>query len=365
MLAQAILLATQPFTTLDKSSALYAAALNATIASIFTIPLLPNRISVPSLTSLSARFPFARLHLLEVTSSLQGATLDDKYNLIANFQVFMPPRYKLLESPALVAYFLLLTALLNAIPAVALNPPPPKPAGASASASAWDSDSDTEAGHGHHRRTHVAVVVSFAPPGSPAPSITPPDARTSKRIRTLPSVEHFSALLTPRALSTTHPALVGLLFALAAVWPADTLARVLAAAPALPRQVYRNHVRGALAPASDFAQLMRAERLRLLPALLLLAELYTHALLTMGDDQFFGRAAGAGAAVDVAPVARNPLTLDELAEWTRQLVHIAFVLYRAGDADAMGKPVGSGVRYTWEGVREVVTRCLLAIHARE
>jgi ubiquitin-protein ligase E3 C len=83
--------------------------------------------------------------------------------------------------------------------------------------------------------------------------------------------------------------------------------------------------------------------------------MYSQALLTMGDDEFFGSTA-----------ARNPLTLDELVAFGRQLLNIAFTLYWREDQTLLQKKnVSSQVRCTWEGVRDKVTKCLLDIHARE
>lgn len=78
----------------------------------------------------------------------------------------------------------------------------------------------------------------------------------------------------------------------------------------------------------------------------------------MGDDEFFGTSPSAG--------ARNPLTLDDLTSFSRQLLNIAFTLYwREDPTNVQGGSVGGEVRCTWENVREKVTKCLLGIHARE
>jgi len=44
----------------------------------------------------------------------------------------------------------------------------------------------------------------------------------------------------------------------------------------------------------------------------------------MGDDEFFSSASSASSAT---PAPRNPLTLDELTSFSRQLLNIAFTLY--------------------------------------
>ncbi|KAG5638826.1 hypothetical protein H0H81_009799 [Sphagnurus paluster] len=373
-LALLLSLATVPFSTLEPTSSQFSAALNATIASVLTIHLLPNRIPTTSLTHLSAHLPFAHLSSLDIDTILCSTSPDDKVNLIANLQVFVTPRYKLLDPKSLAKHFWLLTSLLNATPASILNPPPPKSSTPSIQPT-WDSDSDSDSEHSP-RRTRVAVVNSFTSP-SPAQAMpSTPEPRTLKRITTLPSQAHLTALLSWPASPTTRPALLALLLAIATVWPADTAPRILAAAPALTREIYRGHVRGKTPGVLD----PEAGEKDVWPALLLLVELYTKALQTMGDDEFFGTvSAGAGSASgsgrmvggsgsvqgQQAPVARNPLTLDELTEWTRQLMDVAFALYWREDVDAMREMVGGAVRCTWVGVRERVTRCLVGIHARD
>jgi ubiquitin-protein ligase E3 C len=100
-----------------------------------------------------------------------------------------------------------------------------------------------------------------------------------------------------------------------------------------------------------------------LPPLLFLADLYTQALHTMGDDEFFANASTTAS----ISAPRNPLTLDELIGFSRQLLNIAFALYwREDQAGVLNENVQSDViRMKWERVRDTVTRCLVAIHARE
>jgi hypothetical protein len=84
------------------------------------------------------------------------------------------------------------------------------------------------------------------------------------------------------------------------------------------------------------------------PPLLFLSELYAQALITMGDDEFFGTSSSSssssyantailpssssssragGAVVGETVQARNPLSLDEVASLARQMLGIAFTLY--------------------------------------
>lgn len=98
------------------------------------------------------------------------------------------------------------------------------------------------------------------------------------------------------------------------------------------------------------------------PSLLFLAELYNQALLTMGDDEFFASAAGPSTASSSA--VRNPLALDDVVAFCRQLLNVAFTLYWTEDQALLQRGVGPA-GYRWDVVREKITKCLVAIHARE
>ena len=92
------------------------------------------------------------------------------------------------------------------------------------------------------------------------------------------------------------------------------------------------------------------------PPLILLTELYSQALLTMGDDEFFNEAGA----------ARNPLLLDDLRRFSKQLLNIAVTLYWREEYTTSGKQlITPDLTCPWETVRDQVTRCLVAIHARE
>ena len=92
------------------------------------------------------------------------------------------------------------------------------------------------------------------------------------------------------------------------------------------------------------------------PPLILLTELYSQALLTMGDDEFFNETGA----------ARNPLSLDDLRRFSKQLLNIAVTLYWREEYTASGKQlITPDLMCPWETVRDQITRCLVAIHARE
>ena len=79
----------------------------------------------------------------------------------------------------------------------------------------------------------------------------------------------------------------------------------------------------------------------------------------MGDDEFFASTS------NTTTVLRNPLTLDELVKFSKKLLNIAFTLWFMEDQTKLQEHGVPGVNLKWEGVRDKVTQCLLAIHARE
>ncbi|KAH0581180.1 hypothetical protein H2248_012302 [Termitomyces sp. 'cryptogamus'] len=368
-----VTLATLPFSALPTQSQAYITSLNAIFTSILVIPVLPNRIPSAALVDFSARVPFSNLGFLDINHVIEVTSHNDKLNLAANLQVFVAPRYKLLDVKAHKVYFILLSRLLNSLPPHVLNPPPLK--STAGVASRYDSDSDSDSS-----RTRVALVSSFSS-NSPL-AITSLDARTLKRLSTLPSVSHISTLLSLPSSPTSRPALLQLLFALSTIWPADVASRILVAAPSLVREIYRGYVRGCPVGRDSSAGALggEASTAETWISFLLLTELYTKAMVTMGDDEFFGTSpgveAGSGGRVlgsagmgGAMQVVRNPLSLDELVEWSRQLMNVAFALHWREDREALAKNIGLGrqeiVRCTWEGVKEKVTKCLLGIHARD
>ena len=112
------------------------------------------------------------------------------------------------------------------------------------------------------------------------------------------------------------------------------------------------------------------------PPLLFLVDLYNQALLTMGDDEFFSSSpqvvtsaalsSSASTSTSTTVAARNPLTLDEITTFSKQLLYIAFALYwREDQTNVQDSNVPGIANLKWETVRERITKLLQAIHARE
>ncbi|KAJ4473402.1 hypothetical protein C8J55DRAFT_519409 [Lentinula edodes] len=425
-----ITLSTLPFSTLEVPSAEYTLAMQGLFIHLLTIPLLPNRLPLHTLTYLSSHLPLTKMTVLYATPSGDNSNapsplseflldmtntdaLGAKIHLIANLLAFTPPRYSKLPGPSLAAYLRLLGDVLNIIPPGALEGP-------SATSSAvqtrisdgYNSDSDDD-----HTNIRVSIVSSFNTPAPPALPIL--DSRTLKRLLNLPSPTHITSILSAsKSLGSSRYPLITFIYAIYGVWPSkqnDILAHLWSwNGGGLVREIWRGWVRGgglgsnlvSLDPkasgdmdvdnnASSNVVTSRSShleplkptitssaRLRGMTApnadedpwapLLLLADLYSHGLITMGDDEFFS---SDPTVIGTRPSAahRNPLTLDEISTFTRQLLNIAWSLWMYG-GDLEIEPLPSiltsvvpnpRARLTWLEIRAKVTKCLLAINARD
>ncbi|KAF4562672.1 hypothetical protein EYR36_004066 [Pleurotus pulmonarius] len=333
-----VMLATQPFSLLDPSDPAYSFALEALLSRILVIPLLPNRIPIASLTHLAGHLPFSTLSLIE--DRVPQVPLEGQIHLVANLVTFTTPRYAKLPKAALEAYAGLLTGLLNALPVNALD-------ARHAVADGYDSDGET----------HAQGDVVMLPPLDP---------RTTKRLDVLFSTGHIQSLTSALQSRTT---LVKFLLALATISPArkDDVLRAVQAnnGGGLVREIYRVYVRSsALGKDTEMNTLADTTNASSWTYLLFLTYLYNQALTTMGDDEFFSSAVHSSTE---RPIERNPLSLDDLTTFSRQLMNIAFTLYWRTPDEGFSSPVlaRAGIRLNWEGVRDVITKCLVAIHARD
>ncbi|KAH9925375.1 HECT-domain-containing protein [Epithele typhae] len=326
--------------------------LSGLILHILTIPLLPNRL-LPALGPFSARLPLASLHLLspDIITHYALSSAESKVHLLANLAAFMPPRYASLPTPAFATYLQLTALLMNALPTLALEPPENK---TNTTRNWGDEDEDEEPD------TQVEVVASF----QPKVELPQLDEKTRKRLQTLPSPDHITTILRASDKPGLLQPIVEFCFALSTVWPTrrDKVLNTMVACSrgALVRDIYRQFVRSTpLGRDETYAEVSRPEYASHWPPLLLLADLYTQALLTMTDDEFFG------STTSNPDVPRNPLSLDELAALARTLLNIAFALYWREDPDAMQETVPGLGQVRWAHVRENATKALQALHARD
>jgi len=79
----------------------------------------------------------------------------------------------------------------------------------------------------------------------------------------------------------------------------------------------------------------------------------------MGDEEFSPTAS------NITIASRNPLALDDLIDFSKKLLNIAYTLLSAEDQTNVQEGKVPGINIKWMGVREKVTKCVQAIHERE
>lgn len=272
----------------------------------------------------------------------------------------MPPRYVTgnaspLKGASLTAYIGLLNHLLGRLPVGALDPQKKK----ASNTMDWtpQSDSDDERPQAALRKVEEL------------PSVFPPDPKTASRLATLIDSAHINSLLTT---ANKDPAswlqFVELLIIIGAKWPSKRegllTTIVIGHGNVVFKQLWRESVRTSPLGKDETGQFLRdVKRFKKdWPPLLLLTELYTQALLTMGDDEFFStlNPTKGASRTTTTTAARNPFTVGEVIMLSRQLLNIVFPLYwNEAPSTSLGVPI------SWELVRERITKCLQAIHTRE
>ncbi|KAH9979885.1 hypothetical protein BGW80DRAFT_1271015 [Lactifluus volemus] len=319
-------LLTHPFRTFDSSRRdLFYEAYTSFITHVLTLPLLPNRLPLSSLTHFSANIPFSSTAILSPSIPQIASTLgvDAKVHLLANVAAFAPPRYHTLLFESFTALLHLLATVMSTLPARALERKLPTSVGKQVADS--ESDSDLE------DSTNPPFVSR-----APLPRL---DDRTTKRLLTLPSTAHVSSLIhITKNHTAARIALCDFLLALCSAWPdrVDSILStvIVSTGGGLVRELYRNSVRS--------------------------SPLGKEVSLSMLLDFFSGLA---GPTRPDAP--RNPLTLDEVTSLSRKLLNISFTLFwREGQIGSQDGHV-PGLNIGWESVRRKVTRLLQAVHARD
>ncbi|KAJ7089078.1 HECT-domain-containing protein [Mycena epipterygia] len=345
-------LVTAPFEIYGGGSFEYAQAFTSVVVHILTIPLLPNRIPIASLTALSSKLPLSAFHLLDESHSfLDLISSEGAVHLLANLLAFTPPRYAKLSNDSLSAYLRFLTSLLNVLPTHTLD-------ASTRHLNSWQqidgSDSEPDVDD-HAEGTPLEI-----------------DARTLKRLETLPSSAHVASLL---CLMWNTKTLMGFIIALTAAWPSkktDIMAAVLAypgAGAMYVTQIHHEHIRdsviGQNGRENEFTDPAHAG---LIPAFVLMLDLYTQALATMGDDEFFSVTQPS----TMSSASRNPLSVDELIIFSRQLLKVVWTLYFSLNPENSGNQKGGGSavrrksgKQDWIQVRDKSVKCLLAIHTRD
>ncbi|KAK1234798.1 ubiquitin-protein ligase (E3) [Marasmius sp. AFHP31] len=334
------------------------------IKTILTTPLLPNRLPLPVLTQLSVAIatPLARLNVDEVRGVAGELGLEDRVHLLSNLLAFVTPRVAKLPKTAVEGYIHLLADLLENVPAEAFD--------LDARAAHLDEEEAEEDGE----EIRVRVVDSFdeekekKEKEEKMPDI---DSKTMKRIQSLVSPSNVTLLLT--ATTTNQGArteLYRLLLAIFRVWPTkkEGLIDLLYAGGGIVKDLWRGTVRSSglgrettggdsydvLVPQPQQSRLVggSAQQGDPWPALLLLCEIYTQALGTMGDDDFFSPSSGGGG-------GGNPLALDDVRLLSRMVLNIVWVMY------TQPPPPSSFTSTSFTATRGTLTTLLRALHARD
>ncbi|CDW95491.1 hypothetical protein [Sporisorium scitamineum] len=406
-LKDAIALADEP--EQKHSSALHRKAVHSFAVDIMTIPALRKRLPLNLITELAKHLPFSDLvdwlssfypdhigtpypqaHPALAASSqpTEAAQALSQPYLLANLLAFGSQRVSFFhDGPSLAKYLQALTNAQDWLPRSAFEPP---------------TSSSTNKVNGTARK---------APP--------PDAAETYERLRILVSDKHLAAILaiSNRFPTSTRESLFAFICSAVSAWPLDMRDHVLnrllysgaesqgaqnseqprslgPAGTGLIRDFWRGYVRGSplarsLASAHDntrareiLSSLSDPNTSKEWPALILVLEMLSKVLLTLGDDEFlpsgddsFGVSDGGGARSNARWLSR-----DEILSISALLRNVAFAMYwyegkaplinlDGGDVDdPKGRartPRVPGMRMTLLSLRTLMTTLLKQLHSRD
>jgi ubiquitin-protein ligase E3 C len=330
---------------ISPTSLLYPRCLRFIFTHVLTIPLLPKRIPIESLTQLSADLVSAlqNLHHLSPFSPMTMSISDQStIHLIANLVDLVLPRFKY-PGLTLLSYnscLYLLASLVASFPETVLGTPELK---------SW---------------------IIFPPDSGDVIEIDP---RTRKQV-----LAFFSTSQVSTFLNYVHaPASIALgnyLSNLYFYWPSqcDQLFEAFPSDEAGPLVglIYRTEVhdsplgksavRPLIGKSTPFQESFKVIEGCYLadpanashwPPLLFLAELYTHLSLNMTDDIFFSP-------------TQNPLTIEEFQAFLQQLTYIVYCLDRL-DFRGIAPLLGHGATLKWDELSIKLKNCLHTLYARQ
>ncbi|KIM29078.1 hypothetical protein M408DRAFT_329093 [Serendipita vermifera MAFF 305830] len=343
-----------PLQTFPPNSSAFSDAFKEIAIHILTIPHLPNRLPIASLTTFASHVPLGSFHLISPLQLSQSISENiNVLHLLANLFTFMPIRYSAMTSPALIAYIELLNKLIGRLPVGAFELQKKK----TSDTMDWAPQSDSDDERPNTLPKKVEEI----------PSVSPPDTQTAKKLRTLVSSAHTNALLTTANKNpTSWVRFVELVVLIGAKWPKERegllTTIVVSHGNVVLKQLWRDSVRvSQLGRENEQISRDVNDFRNDWPPFLLLTELYTQALLTMGDDEFFSTQVPTRSKQAATSVgARNPFSVGEVIELSRRLLNIVFPLYWNEAPKSAGE-----MPISWELVRERITKCLQAIHTRD
>jgi ubiquitin-protein ligase E3 C len=206
------------------------------IQHILTLPLLPNRLPLPSLTQFSANLPLHAASVLSpsISQLVSDLGVEKRVHLLANIAAFVPPRYATLSSASLATLLHLSATAMSSLPSGALEPKSSASIGKQIAESESDSDSEDPA------QLSVSLVTPV--------SLHRLDERTLKRLQTLTTPTHINSLIRATQSHTeTRVALCDFLFALCSVSSLRIYSVlgtiIVSTGGGLVRELYRGYVR--------------------------------------------------------------------------------------------------------------------------
>lgn len=373
----------------------YSSLLGIIVDKILSIPDLPNRVSRSGLTQLVVELPL--IDICERIAAVQGqlAQSPNSIHILANLLAIGWKRVPHLVKGAQVNFYLqTLTILQNGVHFGLLRSP--QQANGSAPSLTLVDKMDEEG----------AFSSKAADDGTGAAAMLSSATRT--RLQILPSQGHISALLTASAKfpSSTRESLCSFLISTLQSWDAITCDHVLAcityrhgnaaayntaansrgviqhSIEGLVRELWRGWLRGSPLMkflSSDLLQGRKAlvdvltnEKMKMTwPCLLILCQLYSRSLLTIGDDEFYPAESAFGATINAsASSSRNPLSLDEIIAFSGLLRNLAFSLYwyegTGGILDDLNHCNVVGMKkMDLLSLKNLVTRLLQQLHQRD
>ncbi|KAF8531258.1 hypothetical protein JB92DRAFT_2852681 [Gautieria morchelliformis] len=373
-----------PNGSLDYS--IYAHTLLQFFKHILTVAILPNRIPLTELPKLVSRIPWDDLPLVASSSPIERSSPPKGLNylvssierpsrphVLANLLAFLPPRYAKLSGATLASYLKMYIALLDGlnigqlkashVSAMSAGPSVAKQSATDGDSSDNDDDNAMDVDISRHSQLIGASSQGIVPE-------TALDSRTLSRLAVLSTPTHLSSLSSATSrYPTSQEQFYKFVLSLTSKIPhkRDQIWTSISVSPSggsgLIRECWRGYVRssplGKIEGEGAAKSLMDPACASSWPHLLFLVSLYTHSLLTIGDDEFFSLSSSS------ATAPRNPLTIDDLITFSRQLLNIAFPLYWFEDQAKVKESGPAGVKFTWERVRELVSGCLKGIHARD
>ncbi|KAM0789662.1 hypothetical protein ACM66B_006527 [Microbotryomycetes sp. NB124-2] len=363
---------------------------------LFSVPLLARRLPLASLKALNSSPAISQILVKasqrQLDTVIVSLTAADAIHVLANTVAFLRLRVATFETSQMVnGYLHVVRLLLDRIPSRMIGVDS-QDSDVPALAQLADVDADD---------LHDEMATSGAEEWSLQSQETLPrlkgtssahvhvdlprddSEQTSLRlsIKHLTDRGHLHALLTAstKFSASSRPFLASFLVSLLSVCPTKRAAvtndilfgvahasdRNAGRAGGLLREIYRGYIRsgrlGKLigtgsSKASDRASLVAALVDTSLaydwPFIILLAELYGRCLLTMGDDEFFS--------------AGNPLSLDEVVEFSGLLRNLAFALYWQEEAwRAEETTLIAGTRTSIKQLKTTVTNVLKQLHSRD